>query len=1186
MDSVRKNINKLFVIVSIIVSSLAVNIQDVTGSTKVTFQKTYGASADWEYASSVQQTTDGGYIITGRAYSFGGVTSDADIYLIRTDSIGDTLWTKIFGVSTGNDFGFSVQQTSDGGFILTGRTANYGAGGVDVLLIRMDPNGTMVWVKTYGGTGDDYGLSTQQTSDNGFIIAGHTYSFSAGADDVYLIRTDFNGDTLWTKTYGGTGSDWANSVQQTTDGGYIVAGKTQSFGAGDYDVYVIRTNSIGDTLWTRTYGGTGTDYGYAVEQTVDSGFVITGRTASFGAGGVDVYLIRTDPNGDTLWTKTYGGSLDDYGLAVQQTKDNGFIIAGETYSFGAGSDDAYLIRTDINGDTLWTKAYGGSLSDYASSVRQTLDGGYILAGRTASYGSGSQDVYLIKTDSLGNSGCNQSGTQTIVKRSLTKISSGASIGSGATVLSDPVNISNPPTITGVQCLVVCNLYASITDSTASCQNDSNGTAVVTATGGTPPYTFRWNDKYSQTDSIADSLGVGSYQVTVTDVNNCKKIASVTILGVPNATIKDSSNVSCNGGNDGIASASGNGGTLPYTYNWSTGETTQIISGLGPGTYMFTLTDATLCKSIASVTITEPADLLITFIPKDVSCANGSDGSISTVITGGTSPYNYLWSNGGISASLSTLLTGIYTVTITDTYGCVSMLGYSIGEPTAMTSQGQMSNVSCNGGNDGMVSVTAIGGTPGYSYSWSNGATSQTNTTLSAGIYYITITDLNNCQLVDTIGITEPGELIISIEVTPTSCVSADGAVSTSVSGGTSPYSYMWSNGMTVANISSVDTGNYSVVVTHANGCLDSANTTVNCDLVWPGDVDVNLISDHYDLMGIGLHYDETGPARQVPYQTTLWDGYPALAWGSAQKNGNDLKHVDCNGDGVVDVADIIAIINNFGLTHAKHSKSQYNKQNPDLYFELLSGDIAPGSTVEIAIMVGRDTTKAIVLGRDTISMYGIGFEVKLDGNMLTIIEDSTLAISWDNNWLGTQGTDLLILDTINSTTGEIFAACVKNNHLNSEGSGEIARIHFDIKKDLAGRDTMQVNIQINTNGGVKTTGDTITFNNDIDTLTINPAPDGINLEPGINNTKIRIYPNPINKDRLELRIVGLNEQDRKVLINLTNILGEMIFSDFLTITPNGSAILTIDRSKNIKPGIYIISGISTRQIFNKQLVIR
>jgi len=310
----------------------------------------------------------------------------------------DTLWTRTFGGPRA-DHGYSVQQTADNGYIIAGETHSYGAGESDVWLIKTDANGDTLWTKTIGGPHYDDGYSVQQTTDGGYIIAGGTYKFSPlGNWDVYLIKTDASGNTLWTKSFGGTEGDYGYSVQQTTDGGYIIAGYTESYSVGESDVWLIKTDANGNTLWTKTFGGTEKDYGRSVQQTADGGYIIAGYTESYGAGGYDVWLIKTEANGNTLWTKTFGGTDEDKAYSVQQTADGGYIIAGYTASYGAGRYDVYLIKTGADGDTLWTRTFGGTNWDDGYSVQQTADGGYIIAGDTHSYGAGWYDVYLIKTE--------------------------------------------------------------------------------------------------------------------------------------------------------------------------------------------------------------------------------------------------------------------------------------------------------------------------------------------------------------------------------------------------------------------------------------------------------------------------------------------------------------------------------------------------------------------------------------------------------------------------------------------------------------------------------------------------------------------------------------------------------------------------------------------------------------------
>ena len=354
----------------------------------VSFAKTYGG-AYWDQASSVQHTSDGGYIVTGNTGYY--------IILLKTNANGNIIWAKTYGGTSG-DYATSVQQTSDGGYIVAGYTQSFGAGYPDVLLIKTDANGNIIWAKTYGGTDWDYALSVQQTSEGGYIVAGYTQSFGAGSGDIFLIKTDANGNIIWAKTYGGTSWDIAHSVQQTSDGGYIVAGYTYSFGAGYYDIFLLKTDANGNIVWAKTYGGTGIEYAYSVQQTSDGGYIVAGER-----GGV--FLLKTDANGNIIWAKTYRATSYDKAFSVQQTSDGGYIVAGLTYFVNVNYPDLFLLKMDANGNIIWAKAYGGtSEEDYATSVQETSDGGYIAAGGTFSFGAGGRDIFLIKTDANGNIG--------------------------------------------------------------------------------------------------------------------------------------------------------------------------------------------------------------------------------------------------------------------------------------------------------------------------------------------------------------------------------------------------------------------------------------------------------------------------------------------------------------------------------------------------------------------------------------------------------------------------------------------------------------------------------------------------------------------------------------------------------------------------------------------------------------
>jgi len=359
------------------------------------WERTYG-NFNRDYGYSVQQTSDGGYILAG--YTYFNELMDCDVALVKTNSDGDLQWQKTFGGGR-EDYGHSVQQTSDGGYIIVGKTESYGAGSEDVYLVKIDSDGNQLWQKTVGGSSSDVGYSVQRTNDGGYIIVGTTYSYGAGYSDVYLVKTDSGGEMLWHKTFGGSDYDRGYFAQQTSDDGYIITGTTYSYGAGGYDIYLAKTNSDGDQLWQKTFGGSYyNDYGYSVQQTSDSGYIIAGYTYEGGGG---VRLVKTDSDGEMLWEKTFDGTDFEGGKPVQQTSDGGFIVTGSIDPYGFGSADVYLAKTNSVGETLWEKTFGeASDDDRAYSVQQTFDGGYIIAGYQNAYlSSGNRDFYLIKVSS-------------------------------------------------------------------------------------------------------------------------------------------------------------------------------------------------------------------------------------------------------------------------------------------------------------------------------------------------------------------------------------------------------------------------------------------------------------------------------------------------------------------------------------------------------------------------------------------------------------------------------------------------------------------------------------------------------------------------------------------------------------------------------------------------------------------
>lgn len=359
----------------------------------VDWMNTYGGAVGEEiYAIDV---TGDGYIIAGHTSSFGG--GNADLYVLKTDLNGDSLWMTVWGTSR-QERGRDVIACSGGGYAVVGIERIAQASMPQVFFHQLDAAGAIVNTKNYGHVGDDDAWSIFETSDGGFVIAGRTDVSNSGNNDVYLIRTDASGDTLWTRNYGSPEDDEGYRAEQTPDGGFIVVGHTKVAGASDVDIYLIRTDANGDTLWTRRHGGPNVEFGYCVRPTSDGGFIVAGSTESYGAGQSDFYLIKTTALGDTLWTRTYGGHHYEYAHSVIP-HNNGYTVVGRSQSFGDADKDMYIVRTNLLGDVLWTKVIGEQLEDWGYDIEATEDGCYVATGYTNSYGANDNKAWLVKLDS-------------------------------------------------------------------------------------------------------------------------------------------------------------------------------------------------------------------------------------------------------------------------------------------------------------------------------------------------------------------------------------------------------------------------------------------------------------------------------------------------------------------------------------------------------------------------------------------------------------------------------------------------------------------------------------------------------------------------------------------------------------------------------------------------------------------
>lgn len=372
------------------------------------WERTYGSIA-YDYGESVEQTTDGGYIYCGRIVKFNNTTPLNSACLVKINQNGDTLWTNTY-----NDglhlIGNSVKQTSDGGFIMCGTGyLNFSSGSRDIFLIKTDSLGNQQWKKPYGSIKPEFGKTVQQTTDGGYIVCGYSENINYN-DDIFLLKTNSLGDTVWSNSFECKIVNERSEAIQTSDGGYAIIGtkRYSSTNTTDTDstkIWLIKTNSQGDSIWSKEYGGNGFSKGFSFQQTTDGGYIIScswSDTITSSSFTSEKCLIKTDSFGDTLWVQTFGnGFYDASAYSVQQTIDGGYVFTGSKNIPGL-SKKVYLLKTDGFGNQQWSQTFGGNYEDIGLSVEQTTDGGFIICGQTKSFGNGQTDIYLIKTNNNGN----------------------------------------------------------------------------------------------------------------------------------------------------------------------------------------------------------------------------------------------------------------------------------------------------------------------------------------------------------------------------------------------------------------------------------------------------------------------------------------------------------------------------------------------------------------------------------------------------------------------------------------------------------------------------------------------------------------------------------------------------------------------------------------------------------------
>lgn len=563
--------------------------------------------------------------------------------------------------------------------------------------------------------------------------------------------------------------------------------------------------------------------------------------------------INAYPFGCSSFPVAQNGNAADYALEMTVLPNPNFTIPSTTFCTNDPSVTLSLVANATTGGTFSgpgvsattfnpaTAGVGTHTLRYVVSAQQ----GLAIAPATDSFSitvtvSPAAAANTIETDVT----CAAGGTATTTVTAgtapynytwntgaTTSSISGLTAGNYAVTVSDANGCAVTNTVTVGSNVVTINTNTPTT--TPSACGSATGSASINPVNGVAPYAYNWNNG-GNTQTI-NNIPSGSYSVTITDVNSCQGVVSNIVVNNPNsptATIASSSNVVCNGASTGAASVNATGGTVTtgYTYNWSNGANTATVNALAAGVYTVTVTDNASCLDVASVTVSQPTAVSITGTVSNILCFGAATGSASISVAGGTPSYTYAWSNAGNTDAINNLASGTYSLTVTDGNACVSTYTAIVTQPANGVSLVPVSgNILCNGAGNGTVAVTASGGTGLYLYNWSTGSTDPSLNFLQPGVYTVTVTDGSGCTAsVPAFTITEPSALSVNLTATDATAFGAtDGSITVTISGGTAPYTYNWSNGTTAQNLSNVAAGEYTVIVTDNNGCNFTDVATVD-----------------------------------------------------------------------------------------------------------------------------------------------------------------------------------------------------------------------------------------------------------------------------------------------------------------------------------------------------------------------
>lgn len=872
------------------------------GYSQLVFQKTYGGPAD-DMFNDIKPTSDGGYILVGQTASFG--QGNFDMYAVKTDAVGNITWNRAFGTPT-RERAFGVVESVNGGYLLTGSYLVSGSYD-ETMALRLDAAGNQTWVNYYTGIYDEEGYRAIEAQGGlGWYICAITDSYGGANQVEYNVLgiNNVNGGVITSSVYGGPGVDISRDIAPTSDGGFVVCGYTNSFGSGNTDFYIVKYSLLGTVQWTRTVGGPQLDEAYSIRQTSDGGYIVAGYTTSYGSGNEDILLVKLTSAGALSWARTLGGGNNDRCWAVRQSSDGGYIMAGQTNSFGFGNQDGYIVKVNSSGTYQWSKCYGGNQEDILYALEILQNGDLLAGGSTMSSGSGGRDGYLLKLGSNGDGGftcpsinvatqstsptpgtssggtaknghstanlggvlitppqptpcrcagylgnitiqgptllCGNTGATTYSIPSLTNAINYTWSVNNATIASGqgtPTIVINPGTqninlavrATFGPCdnvlidsimITVDNIMIDISGDTNICVGETTQLN-ANITNGVNPINILWSTGQTNINSInVTPPGTQIYWVEATDFNGCTVRDSVPVTVYPYPVVNlGPDTVHC--GNPQVTLNAGNPGG---TYLWNTSATTQTINPVNSGIYWVDVT-VNGCTTRDSVVLGFGVSPNVTVNGTTQICT-GQNATINSNTNGGIPPYTYQWSTGQnnvTSVTISPPATQYVVVTVTDDNGCRDKDSLLLTVyPYPAVNLGQDS-IYCD-----FPQVTLSAGNPGATYLWNTGANTQTIIPANSGIYWVDVTS-NICTTRDSISLTFGASPNIVINGDNSLCIGESSTLQAAVSGGTSPYTYLWNTSGTQSSINvnpAVNTP-YSVVVTDDNGCVDSANVLVS-----------------------------------------------------------------------------------------------------------------------------------------------------------------------------------------------------------------------------------------------------------------------------------------------------------------------------------------------------------------------